>query len=174
MLDHCASERTETAALHYCLNALTGQDGLLTVATSPFPIMFLPDQDLVVAVTASKGAELHRVKDAAVMALPRPPADHILIRVGETCGELVDVQVDVALCAAPYPDWSRESMYFWSDHRSLWLVPEDFGPAIALRGDGAALDARSPYRTRVDRALGVARAARAIASLAETPHEFWP
>ncbi len=99
---------------------------------------------------------------------PRVPQqfDSVMLHIGDTIEGLMQVEADVTLCAEPESPWARSRMSVWSDHSSVWLVPDRFGPSVRIGPDGFEIEATAPYRSLVARALGVARAAYAMARLA--------
>lgn len=90
--------------------------------------------------------------------------DIVLLRVGDVGGD-APIRVDFALGSLPCAVWADTSYELYRDRSGLWLVPELFGPAVSIGGDGFCLEIVPPYPTLAEREQGVAQAARDLARL---------
>lgn len=89
-------------------------------------------------------------------------ADVVLLRQSDTVSG--GVSADVALAAPRCAAWIEHDLTLWTDDDTLWLVPHGFGPSVAIDDTGFCVTLGPPYATLVDRAKGIARAARAFAA----------
>lgn len=124
----------------------------------------VPERDAIIAATSAP-APLFRTGIEQVASARR--LDVILLRVGPIVDGVMTVSVDFALASLPCATWVEHDFAPWADHRSLWLVPPGFGPAVSLGWEGASLEISPPYSCLGERADGIARAGRDLARLVQ-------
>lgn len=122
--------------------------------------VYVPERGAIVAQT-STAAPIFR---AGVEATARwYAADVVLLRTGDARDGSACVTADIALAAPPCAVWTEHDLTLWTDGDATWLVPETFGPAVEVSGDGFSVALLPPYQTLDERRTGIDRAARAIA-----------
>lgn len=125
-------------------------------------VVYVPSRSAMVAQTHA-AAPLFRT-DVEAGAL-RYAVDVVLLRIGATHDRAVTVTADIALAAPPCAAWVENDLTLWFDGTSAWLVPDTFGPSVAISVDGFTLSLTPPYETLAERNSGIDRAARTIAGL---------
>lgn len=128
----------------------------------PDHAIHVPGHDAIIAATTAP-APLFRAGIAQVATARR--LDVILLRVGSVANGEMAITADFALASLPCATWVEHDFALWADHRSVWLVPPAFGPAVSLSWEGASLEIVPPYGCLGERADGIARAGRSLARL---------
>lgn len=122
----------------------------------------VPERDAIIAATTAPapmfGAELEAI--AAERRL-----DIVLLRVGDLDAARPVIGVDFALGSLPCAVWAVSNFSLYHDAYGTWLVPAHFGPAVSVTWEGMNLEITAPYGDFLERAAGIARAARNLSRL---------
>lgn len=101
-------------------------------------------------------------RDTMVAACARSRRDVMLVHTG-LFPEMIDpVTIDVGLVGPEGPFVMTDLIFMRGRDERLWLVPQEVGPFIEVRGDGLALETVPPFVTWNERCDGVCRAAAEI------------
>lgn len=103
--------------------------------------------------------------DTVEDACARFGRDVMLVRTGLFPETMNPVSVDVALVGPDGPFTITGLSFMRRFDRALWLVPQQVGPFVEIRGDGLALQTTPPFLTWDERCDGVCRAAAEIVRL---------
>ena len=123
----------------------------------------LDRRGVILSVTAAASPS-YRARAADLAAALA--CDVVLLRMTGIDEDFVHVAADMTLGLVPggAPSFSGYTPWERRDGR-LWLVPEGFGPAVAVDADGFTVELDPPYHTQAQRTAGVLRAAGALAQL---------
>ncbi|MDJ0277315.1 hypothetical protein QLH51_10970 [Sphingomonas sp. 2R-10] len=120
----------------------------------------VPERDAVIAATTVPaplfGGELEAIATEHRL-------DVILLRIGDLEDGRPCIAVDFALGSLPCAVWVERRFSLYQDADGTWLVPAGFGPAVSVTWQGFNLEIVPPYADLIERADGIARAARSLA-----------
>jgi len=125
----------------------------------PAGALDIPAANLILAGTPCQAPLFQDTASAASRASGR---DVILVHTGLWPETMDPVTVDVALVGPDGPFIVTDLIFMRARDRRLWLVPQDIGPYVEVRGDGLALVTEPPFLTWDERCDGVCRAAAEI------------
>lgn len=101
-------------------------------------------------------------QDTIASACAASGRDVVLVHTGLWPETMDPVTVDVALVGPDGPFVVSDLIFMRARDRRLWLVPQDVGPYIEIRGNGLALATMPSFVTWDERCDGICRAAAEI------------
>lgn len=148
-------------AVGLLLEALVAGDIYDQVTLPGLPnAIHVPERDAAIAATTAPapmfGGELEAIATEHHL-------DVVLLRIGDLKDGRSRIAVDFALGSLPCAIWAECGFSLYQDAHGTWLVPTGFGPAVAVTWEGFSLELVPPYADLIERADGIARAARGLA-----------
>jgi hypothetical protein len=120
----------------------------------------VPERDAVIAATTAPAPLFDGELEAFAT---EQHVDVILLRIGDLENGRARIAVDFALGSLPCAVWAECGFSLYQDADGTWLVPAGFGPAVSVSWEGFNLEVVPPYADLIERADGIARAARSLA-----------
>lgn len=150
-----------SVAVGLLLEALAASDIYDQITLPGLPnVIHVPEHDAAIAATTAPAP----LFDGELEAIATEHhLDVVLLRIGDLEDGRSRIAVDFALGSLPCAVWAERGFSLYQDAVGTWLVPAGFGPAVSVSWEGFNLEVVPPYADLIERADGIARAARSLA-----------